>query len=332
MNPVAEEIERIAREASRTSNGPPDEDSQAPEDTFPLLRDLLANPEMLQPPEEVLPRFAWRGRTTLYVGPDKTGKSTLAGHGVGALTNGRLWLGSRTTLGTAVVVAPDEAIGDTVRRLHEAGANPDRVRVLALRPPNLLTHLDELLASRTTDLVVVDSLAEWARLTAGQAPDDGDSAGWGSVVRPMVDVVSRRHGCALLLLHHPRRSDGQFRGSGEIAAAVDCLVEMRMPNSGEDPTLRRFSGRARWPVEDFSIRMEAGRFQLGGGGPVPLEARVMMDVGANPGTSRTASHQRIGGRKQTHTAAVNSLLLSMGLVDRGGKLYLRTVVEEDLSL
>ena len=34
------------------------------EETFPTLRELLAHPELLQPPEPVLERFAFRGRTT----------------------------------------------------------------------------------------------------------------------------------------------------------------------------------------------------------------------------------------------------------------------------
>ena len=176
-------------------------------------------------------------------------------------------------------------------------------------------------------MVVVDSLAEWARLTVGQAPDDGDSSGWGGVVRPLVQL-SRDHDCGFLLLHHPRRSDGQYRGSGEIAAAVDALIEMTMPTPSEDPTLRRFRGRARWPMEDWAIRMDEGAYLLGGGGPVPLETRIVMDTAAHPGTSRNAQHGRLGGRKSTCLAAVNRLVESEGLKERDGGLYLPAYVEE----
>jgi len=305
------------------------EEDVGAENAFPLLRDLLARPELLEPPEEILPKFAWKGRATGLIGPDKSGKSTLASHGVAAVSSGGAWLGERLVPGPTVVVAPDEAVGDTVRRLGEVDADPDRVRVLALRPPDLLGKLHDLLSAHPADLVVVDSLAEWARITAGRAPDDGDSAGWGAVIRPLVQV-SRDHDCAVLLLHHPRRSDGQYRGSGEIAAALDCLLEMGMPQNGEDPTLRRFRGRARWPVEDFTLRMEEHGYVLGSGGPVPVEARVLSGVSMNPGTTRSESYRRLGGRKATHTAAVNALVEADALRDRAGKLYLPNQVEEDL--
>ena len=123
----------------------------------------------------------------------------------------------------------------------------------------------------------------------------GASSGWGGVVRPLVQR-SRDHDCGFLLLHHPRSSDGQYRGSGEIAAAVDALIEMTMPTPSEDPTLRRFRGRARWPMEDWAIRMDEGAYLLGGGGPVPLETRIVMDTAAHPGPSRNAQHARLGGR------------------------------------
>jgi len=301
----------------------------SPQEVFPTLGDLIERPELLKSPEEVVPHLAWRGRATGLIGPDKSGKSTLAAHGVQALSTGGSWLGARSAIGNAVVCAPDEALGDTVRRLQELKADPKRVRVLTLRPSNLLASLDALLASNPADLVVVDSLAEWARLALGRSPEDGDSSGWGAVVRPLV-ALSRTRDCALLLLHHPRRADGQYRGSGEIAAALDCLWEMTLPGNGEDPTLRRFRGRARWPVEDFSLRLEDGHFCLGGGGHVSMEARVLLDVEANPGTTRTESFRRLGGRKATHTAALGKLLESGALVDQEGRLYHPRDVEEGL--
>jgi hypothetical protein len=305
---------------SRIPGVHPEADPDEPERPFLSLRDLLDDPEILRPPPPVVWPYGYRGRSVLVVAPDKAGKSTLAAHAVGDLTNGTPHLGRRNPVGTALVVAPDEALGDTVRRLQEVGAHPDRVRVLVGRPPHPLAALTTALAEEPADLVLVDSLAEWARITSGTAPDDGDSSGWGAVVRPLVQV-SRDFDVALLILHHPRRSDGQYRGSGEIAAAVDCLWEMTMPQSGEDPTLRRFRGRARWEVEDFSIRLEGDRFVLGGGGVVSVEARILLDLGQNPGTSRNAQHGRVGGRRETYLAAVNRLLETQAIQEQAGKLF-----------
>ncbi len=275
-------------------------------ETFPLLRDLLANPELLRAPEAVLPRCAYRGRAAGLIGPDKSGKSSIAGHGVAALTTGGRWLGEPLATGRAIVAALDEALGDTIARLDDAGAHPDRVRVLAIRPPDLLEALESVLRIQPADLVVVDSLAEWARLTLGQAPEDGDSSGWGSVVRPLVQL-SRDYDVALLLLHHPRRSDGQYRGSGEIAAALDCLLEMSMPRAGEDSTLRRFRARARWPVDDWSLRLEGGRYVLAGGGELSIETRILLHVEAHPGATTTEIRQNVTGRAKAIADALERL-------------------------
>lgn len=305
--------------------------TKKPEDpsTFVLLRELLDRPELLLPPASVIPRLAWRGRTTGLVGPDKSGKSTLSGHAVAALTTKGHWLGETMEKGRAVIVAPDEAVGDTVRRLNEAGAHPDRTQILILRPPDLLRELNALLTEWPADLIIVDSLAEWARMMLGRAPEDGDSSGWGAVVRPLVQV-SRDHDCATILLHHPRRSDGQYRGSGEIAAAVDCLLEITMPQNGEDPTLRRFRGRARWPLEEFSLRLHENEYVMGGGGLLSIEARILMDLAVYPGTSRNQQHDRIGGNRSKYLASINIMMDAGMVIERGQKLYRSEDVEREV--
>ena len=63
--------------------------------------------------------------------------------------------------------------------------------------------------------MVVDSLQEYARVTIGAAPDDGDNAGWSAVIRPLVQLA-REYDIAVVVLHHVRRSDGHFRGAGEL--------------------------------------------------------------------------------------------------------------------
>ncbi len=306
---------------------PPDVDS--PTDFFPLLRDLQNRPDLMRPPEEVVPRLAFRGRTTLLNAGDKSGKSTLAGHAAAAKSRGDRWLGRTLSRGHVVVVAPDEAPGETVRRMQELDADPDRVRILLTPPTDMHAMLSALLEESPADLVIVDSLAEYSRLQLGRAPEDGDSSGWGAVIRPLV-ALSRSRDVALLILHHVRRSDGQYRGSGEIAAAVDCLLEMIPPEQGEDPTLRRFRGRARWPIEEFSVRLTDQGYVLGGGGSLSLEAQVLADTNLNPGTSRTAQFKRIGGRKQTYLATVTRLVEGEQVVDRNGHLFLPGHVEGDL--
>lgn len=286
-------------------------------DAFLPLRELLERPELLRPPECVLPRLAYRGRTTLLAAPDKAGKSTLAAHGAAALTRGLPYLGGPTTAGCVLWCGLEESPGDAVRRFAELNADPDKVRLLFATPDDLYEKLRATLESWEPDLLLVDSLAEYARVLLGRSPDDGDAAGWGEVVRPLV-ALCRAADCAILLLHHPRRSDGQYRGSGEIAAAVDCLLEMQPAKPGEDQTTRHFRGRARWPVQDWSLRMQDGRFVVGGGEPLTLDARVLQYIASTMPTGATKRGIRgyVGGRANSADAALGRLMRD-GAVVRG---------------
>jgi hypothetical protein len=197
------------------------------------------------------------------------------------------------------------------------GADPALVSVLFASDSDVLQRTDAHLTEWPSDLVVIDSLAEYARRTRGEAPDDGDSSGWGGVVRPIVELARRRD-TAVVLLHHSRRNGPDYRGSGEIAAAVDFRWAMTMPAAGDDPTVRRFSGRGRWPMEDWSARLFAGRYELGEGGPLSTDDRLLNDIRANPGTSRNGCCMRVGGKKANVLKRIAVLIQDGRVVDRGG--------------
>lgn len=73
---------------SRNGNGPADE----PHRWF-TLEELARRPELLAPPEAVVPRLAWEGRLTLLAAREKTGKSTLVRSAIAAKVTGRDFLG-----------------------------------------------------------------------------------------------------------------------------------------------------------------------------------------------------------------------------------------------
>ena len=50
------------------------------------LQELLEDPELLQPPIEIIPKLAWKGRVTLLYGQEKLGKSTYIAAALAALT------------------------------------------------------------------------------------------------------------------------------------------------------------------------------------------------------------------------------------------------------
>lgn len=284
--------------------------------TFSLLSDLLARPELLEPPECVMARLGFRGRAVLLAGPDKSGKSTLAAHGVTALTLGRSFLGEPTRAGRVVWLGLEEALGDAVRRFQELGANPDRVQLVTMTPPDLLDRTSALLDDWPADLLVVDSLHEYARVTCGTTPDDGDNAGWGAVVRPLV-ALARRYDIAVLLLHHVRRSDGQARGASEILAAVDATLEIQLPTNGQDATTRRIRGRGRWPIEAVNVALRDGRYELASTGELSLDTLVLLAVENDPGISKRKIRGAVQGRASAIDAAVNRLTERGAIEDRG---------------
>ena len=319
---VAEEPIRAPTSARPDLHDPDEEGGVEP--AFATLDELLRNPKLLEPPECVVPLLAYRSRLVMLAGPDKSGKSTLLSHAIAALTRGDGFLGGATSSknGRAMLLGLEEAVGDQVRRLHTLEANPERVQLVIRPQTDLLERANALLSSWPADLVVIDSLQEYARVTEGTVPDDGDNAGWAGVVRPLV-ALARAHDTAVVVLHHVRRSDGQFRGAGEIAAAADALLELVVPDPGlEDPNVRHIRGRGRWQIEPFDVVLRNGCYELESWTePLSVDARVLLKVDGTPGVSRAAVRREISGRASTVDAAINRLIKSGDVVDYGSSRH-----------
>jgi hypothetical protein len=288
---------------------------------FVSLAELLQRPELLKPPLAVIPRLGHQGRTTLLAAPDKSGKSTLAAHAAAEATKRGVFLSETIGATTARVVwaGLEEAVGDTVMRFHVLGAVPENIKMVVLHSPKLLEDIHALLEEWPADLLVLDSLTEYARVVKGTVPDDGDTSGWASVIRPLVHLTREFPVLSSILLHHPRRSDGQFRGSGEIAAAVDCLLEMRLPEKNEDPTVRHITGRARWQIQPFDVRFSDGRYELAGGAQLSLDARILIHIEQKRGVSMSELRGLVGGRGKAVDEAVDELLRRGAIIDTGMK-------------
>jgi hypothetical protein len=293
-------------------------DARAP--AFRSLSELLTRPELLSPPDAVVPKLAYAGRATLIAAPDKAGKSTLVASATAAVSRRTHFFGDRTggQSGRVLWVGLEEAVGDAVRRFRDMGAAPENVRLVVHASPKLFEHTREALTEWPADLMIVDSLTEFARVVRGTAPEDGDSSGWAGVVRPLVALTRQFPNLSLIILHHVRRSDGQFRSSGEIAAAVDCLFEMRLPGSDEPQTVRHITGRARWQVEPFDVRYSDVGYELAGVGELSVDARILVHVEQNPGISITKLRKLVGGRGTIVDEAVTGLVSRGIVVDKGG--------------
>jgi hypothetical protein len=283
---------------------------------FISLKDLLARPGLLAPPEAVVPRIAYRGRLTILAGPDKSGKSTLMGHAIAAVTRGEHFLGLPCKPGSVMLLGLEEHPDDAARRLKDLKTDAKFVHMVLSPPPDLYALTDEWLSACQAELIVVDSLIEYARVTLGDAPADGDNSGWASVMRPLV-ALARGHNCAIVVLHHVRRADGKYRGSSEIAAAADLLLELSLPNKGQSPNARNIKGRGRWQADPFTVALEDGRYEISGGRELSCHDLVLIHVERNPGASLRSLRDGVQLRSSAVDEAVNRLISNGLLEDRG---------------
>ena len=100
--------------------------------------------------------------------------------------------------------------------------------------------------------------------------------------------TARDTNAALVLAHHTRKSDGRYRDSTAIGAGVDVIVEMR---AGNEPEVRRLQARARWPVEDLTVRLTANGYERAAGG-LSIDARKASADLPPPGLTPWANLRR----------------------------------------
>ncbi len=305
MTAYAEDVRALAGELRSAEAGvEPEGGAAAP---YTMLSALLDDPKLLDPPTVVLPRIAWAGRLTLLASEEKRGKSTLAGQGAACLTLGRDFLGEPTPARPVAWMPLDEPLGDLVRRLQRFGARHG-VAILQDRPElvPLLRTIEEVQAG----LLVIDTLTEWA---VDLVEDFNQAEGWTKVLRGLRQLAQATD-CAVLLLHHVNRASGKYRGSTQIGAGVDQILEMT--EDPQDATVRVCRSRGRVVNETFRLRWDgAGGYELEGPAPT-LEARILAAVQATPGVGRTGLRGAVGGKAVDVDATVNRIVTAGRIEDR----------------
>ncbi len=266
------------------------------------LREYQEHPELLQPPEVVVPNLAWRGRVTLLAAREKAGKSTYAAFGAALL--------SQTSEGGVLWVNLEEAPYDVVSRFGELEADPDHV-VVSEHLPNKLNDLEAAIEEHKPDLVVIDTLGAWG---SGRVSDWNSAAQVTPVMLELVELA-RRYKVAIVILHHARKSDGSYRDSSAIAAAVDVLIEMSPDD--KDDQVRHFKPKGRWTVQPYSLRWTGTTYESVGG-ELSIRDRVYRYITDHPGCSKRAIRDNVSGNNPTKDKAIEQLLGDGLIEDRGG--------------
>jgi hypothetical protein len=225
--------------------------------------------------------FLARGRVTELYGLWKAGKTTLVAALLGSL--GRDFLNLPTQPVKTLVVS-EQSADDWARYAEDFGISPQLVEKLCrpfLRSPGwedwdrFCARVGELIRARGYGLVIMDALPNlWP------VYDENDA---GQVLRALRPVLGwAEAGAAVLLVRHPRKSDGAEatagRGSGAVSGFVDIIVEFRRyaPNDAAD---RRRVLTVYSRLEPFELVFEWS----GGGAFVALGSRRDVDRAGRAG-------------------------------------------------
>jgi hypothetical protein len=245
---------------------------------YRTLAEILENPKILEPPETVVPRLAWRGRVTLLAAREKDGKSTLAGAAAAAVTRGATFLDGVALRGVVVLAGLEEHIGDIADRFVGFGADSSMVHIATRIQSDPLEELSEAVGRIRPALVIVDTLSAIAE---GKL-DDGSAKAWQPLMAALTKLA-RDFNCAVIIVHHARRSDGAYRDSSAIGANVDCIIEMR--SDERDANARHLKAKARFTVPNCTIRFNGTGYEMAETAvpSVILRNSILEYVKAHPG-------------------------------------------------
>jgi RecA-family ATPase len=192
------------------------------------------------------------GVVTLLAGKPKVGKTTLVFGLATAVIHGDPFLG-RTTRKSGVLLLTEENPSTLAEKETRWGIGA--VHVLTYQQASGMAWpavVEEAIAychDHGLGLLVIDTLAQWARL-AGDSENDAGAAL--DQLRPLQGAAAS--GLAVLVISHQRKSSGDFgaaiRGSNAIAAAVDVIVELeRPPNATGTRSIKSVSRFVTTPAE-----------------------------------------------------------------------------------
>jgi hypothetical protein len=282
---------------------------------YRTLADILTDPGILEPPEVVVPRLAWRGRVTLLAAREKDGKSTLAGAAAAAVTCGATFLNGIALHGVVVIAGLEEHPSEIATRLVRFDADPRLVHIATYTVMNPVSELEMAVERIRPALVVVDTLSAIAE---GKL-EDGSAKAWQPLMAALTRLA-RDFDCAVLIIHHARKSDGAYRDSSAIGANVDCIIEMHP--DGQDQSARLLKAKARFTVPDCTIRYGGTGYEMAETTEPEdaMRSEILRYVNEHPGCSLNDLRKRVRASNET-TAKIATALVAEGVIreERGSR-------------
>lgn len=300
----------------RNGSGPHDEGSVEDVEII-TLHDLMQDPKLLAPPEEVLFPLGYREHTTLLSCREKGGKSTLVRGGIAAKTTGRPYMGRTPQAGDCLLFALEEHVGHVGRTLVDFGAFGPSVHIVRRLGQDRFQTVENAIRQTEADFVVIDTLAAF---TMGLDVKSGDSSAWTAVVQPLTNIA-RDTGAGLCIVHHGRKEDGSYRDSTSIGAAVDMLLAL---SDGEVQGVKKITPLGRWEMRPLSFRIRPAAedcppvFELTSG-DLSMDFKVFQFVRANPGATTRGIRDGVKGANEEKALATTRLVKGGYIQDRGGR-------------
>ncbi|MEQ9097338.1 MAG: AAA family ATPase [Phycisphaerales bacterium] len=241
-------------------------------------------------PDWIWPGYIARGGVTLLTGLWKAGKTTLLGHLLRDLPLGTGLVDVPMT--DPVAIVSEEPAGVWARRrdaLTLGSTNLLLQRESFARPSHqqwidLIDKLAGAVRERSLALVVFDTLPSlWP------VHNENDASEVVHALAPLRNINNA--GAAVLLIHHPRKGEGDqaqaSRGSGALPGFVDAIVELRRFNP-QDPadTRRKLTAYGRYPEVPPEMVLDLtpqGYRMLGQPGTLRSEGMQQIIEGLLPG-------------------------------------------------
>lgn len=255
----------VLEQAARSSLGPPVSEAENTIHAYKTdpphesnFRPIAVPVLLAEPPEEVdwiMDEYLPREGLVLLAGKPKEGKTTLAYELAIKVALGLPFLGRNTQQSAVLILALEEHAREVRMRLRNLGATELAtvfVHVGPLEPTaTVMNAIMTFAQDHDVKLILMDTLSAFWRIE-----NENDAAEMTKVAKPLLQLA-RESGACVLLIHHARKSEGQYgdeiRGSGALFAAVDVALIMKRH---EVQTQRLLQAQSRYPETPSELVIE----------------------------------------------------------------------------
>jgi hypothetical protein len=192
----------------------------------PSLFRVLDFTKTIPEPPSVWSGFVYQGDLCLAAGVPKLGKSWLTMALATVIANGGGWFLGTEVIGGRVLYFDEENPPDVIQgRMRRLGLTRyENVQMIANGGLRLDTHPELLMQQALMfqpSLIVIDSLARV------HAKDENSFSEMSEILNGVLKPLARDTGAGVILIHHHDKSGHGPRGSSDIEAAVDCIMNVR---------------------------------------------------------------------------------------------------------